>query len=311
MIERTDHQDAARRDGPTEPDRLLVAVDVDGTLLNTEFEDVLRDREIVALAAVREAGHVVALCTGRNTRSMQRLLSMGPGWLGELPLILLNGAMVIGGNPRRRLCHHLLDRRTIRRIVEIFREHQAVAMVYDEDDRGGFLFHEDRAANEILSRYLDKRRRTVGAITAVEDLLLHLPETALEVGTIDRHEVVAAITDQIRRELASQVKVVNTLSLVMGEKYRWAEVYNPASSKGQGVSLLAAENNIPLRNVVGLGDNYNDLDLFATAGYSVAMGNAPADVKDAADRIAPPVAESGAALILEEIAAGSYPTSTS
>jgi hydroxymethylpyrimidine pyrophosphatase-like HAD family hydrolase len=72
--------------------RLLVAIDVDGTLLDSEFEDALRPREVAALLAVRAAGHVVALCTGRNSRSIEGLLRRGDGALADLPLVLLNGA---------------------------------------------------------------------------------------------------------------------------------------------------------------------------------------------------------------------------
>ncbi len=63
--------------------QLLVAVDVDGTLLNTEFEDKLRTREIEALEAVRRSGHVVALCTGRNQRSVAGLMEQS-GWQAAL-----------------------------------------------------------------------------------------------------------------------------------------------------------------------------------------------------------------------------------
>ena len=68
--------------------QVLVAVDVDGTLLNTEFDDVLAAREIEAMDAVREAGHVLALCTGRNTRSLNSLMEMSNWQPVDLPRIL-------------------------------------------------------------------------------------------------------------------------------------------------------------------------------------------------------------------------------
>ena len=162
--------------------------------------------------------------------------------------------------------------------------------------------------NGILSRYLAKRQHTVGAIVAVKDLLGHLPETALEVGTIDVHPTIEAITTQLRAELTDRVKVINTQSIVMRNKYCWAEVYHPDCSKGRGALALAEEAGIPRRNIVAVGDNFNDLDLFDAAGFSVAMGNAPTEVKAAADTVVPPVTESGAASFLEEIAAGRFPS---
>ena len=297
--------------GPPSPGvpggRLLVAIDVDGTLLDSEFEDALRPREVAALLAVRAAGHVVALCTGRNSRSIEGLLRRGDGALADLPRVLLNGAVVVGGEPSRRLAHRTLERETVRRLVAIFREHGALPLIYDTDDRGGVLHHENRAANSVLARYLARRRATIGALNVVDDLDAHLPAEALEVGTIDREELVLPLAAAIERELGHAVRVVNTESLLSRERYRWAEVYHRDCGKGAGAKLLAAAYGIPPARIVAIGDNYNDLDLFAAAGVSVAMGNAPEPVRAAADRVAGPVRQSGGAMILEEIAAGLYP----
>jgi Cof subfamily protein (haloacid dehalogenase superfamily) len=293
--------------GPGDRGRLLVAVDVDGTLLDTEFEDVLRSREVEAVRSVRSAGHVCVLCTGRNSLSLGRVLASAGGDLAHMPLILLNGAVVIGGEPRRRLLQRTLDRATVQRLVALFRAHGAVAMVYDTEDRGGTLYHEDRPANSVLSRYLARRLETVGAVVAVDDLALIAPESALEVGTIDRHERIEALTEEIRREFSAAVRVVNTETLLARDAYCWAEVYHRDCGKGQGALLLAREYGIQPRDIVAVGDNYNDLDLFEVAGFSVAMRNAPQAVRNAADAIAPAVTESGAAFILERIAAGELP----
>ncbi len=297
----------ARLDPGGASGRLLVAVDVDGTLLDSEYEDRLRPREVEAVRAVREAGHIVALCTGRNSRSMEGLLRDSAGVPDDLDLVLLNGAVVVGGRPRRRLAHRTLDAATVTRLIRLFHAHGALAMVYDTDDRGGVLYHENRAANSVLARYLDRRRLTVGAIIVVEDLERELPGEALEVGTIDREELVLRLTADIERELGGRVRVENTQSLLSREPYRWAEVYHRDCGKGAGVQLLARLYGIPRQRIVAVGDNYNDLDLFAAAGHAVAMGNAPDAVKAAAGLVAGQVSESGGAQLLEEIAAGRFP----
>ncbi len=292
---------------PTVERRLLVAVDVDGTLLDTEFEDRLRLREIEAIEAVRAAGHEVALCTGRNSRSVAGLLKHSNWHPTDLPLVLLNGAVIMGGRPYRRLVYNVLEGQIVKRLVEIFHAHDALAMVYDTEERGGRLHHEQREANDILSRYLQLRRDTVGAIIAVPDLLDHLPSSAMEVGTIDRRELVTELSEEIRRELGDQVRVINTQSLLGGGKFYWAEVYHPTSDKGTAVKVLARELGVAATDVIAIGDNYNDLDMFEAAAYSVAMSSGPVDVQQAADLVAPPVAESGGAEILESIAGGNFP----
>lgn len=286
--------------------RLLIAVDVDGTLLDTEFEDVLRPREVAAMQRVREAGHVLALCTGRNLNSTTALLEKS-GWNpDDLPMVLLNGAVVWGGRPRRCLKRNELDGDRIRALVGLFKEHETVPMVYGSDDDGGVLHHEKRQTNDILGRYLANRRSAVGAITAVDDLGI-LPWTrALEVGTIDTRDRISALTAAIGAAVPG-VKVINTRSLLGGGRFYWAEAFDAGSDKGRGMAALAEACGIPLSETVAIGDNYNDLDMFETAAVSVAMAGSPDEVLACADHVAGPVQEGGAAQVLERIAAGERP----
>lgn len=287
--------------------RLLVAVDVDGTLLDTEFDDVLGRREIAALEAVRTAGHAVALCTGRNLPSVVHLLE-GSGWFpDDLPLVLLNGAVVHGGVPRRELACSVLEGPLVHRLVALFREHGTVPMVYGLDSDGGVLSHESRPVNDVLGRYLQMRRQGPGRLEAVPDLLARPWTRALEVGTIDRREPVEALTAAVARELGGAVRVVNTRSLLGEGAFWWAEAFHRDTGKGAGLAVVAADLGIPLSQAVAIGDNYNDLDMFAACGTSVAMGNSPDEVKAAAGHLAGDVGQGGAAAVLEAIAAGTFP----
>ncbi|MBU2500716.1 Cof-type HAD-IIB family hydrolase [bacterium] len=283
---------------------LLIAIDVDGTLLNTEVDDLLGAREIAALEAVRTAGHVVALCTGRNLNSTRILLEKSAWFPEDLPLVLLNGAVVWGGNPRRQITCNVLDEAAIRALVALYKEHGTAPMVYSTDDHGGVLYHEKRPVNDILDRYLQYRRDHVGAIIAVEDLQ-DVPWTeALEVGTIDREAPIRSLTSAVKAALDGRVRVINTQSLLGKGEFFWAEAFHVASNKGAGMMTLAGSCGIPLQRLVAIGDNFNDLDMFAAAALSVAMGNSPDEVKIRADLVAGHVAEGGAADILLALASG-------
>ena len=288
-------------------DQVLVAVDVDGTLLNTEFDEVLPRREILAMESVRQAGHVLALCTGRNTRSLNSLLELSNWQPVDLPRILLNGALIWGGTPHRMLARHLLVREEVRRLVALFQEHGAVPMVYGTDEDGGFLYHQERPVNPIQSRYLQMRSHTVGGIKIIRDMTDLPLEHALEVGTIDVEARIIALTAAIEEQLAGVVRVINTRSLLGGGAYYWAEAFHRDCNKGSAIRTLTAALDQRPRRVVAIGDNFNDLDMFDEADFSVAMGNSPDPVKDRADLVVGSVNEGGAAEILERIARGEYP----
>jgi hypothetical protein len=70
-------------------------------------------------------------------------------------------------------------------------------------------------------------------------------------------------------------------------------------SKGHALATLAARYGIARHEVMAIGDHDNDVDMIAWAGIGVAMGDASSQVKAAADHIAPPLAQEGAAWAIE------------
>jgi len=288
-------------------DSWLVAVDIDGTLLDTEVDNRLEARVISALEAVRSAGHVLALCTGRNLNSTRHLLEQSGWFPDDLPLVLLNGAVIWGGSPRRQLVCNVLPAALIRQLVSLFKDHGTVPMVYGTEAEDGLLRHEPRPVNAILGRYLDNRRREMGSVAEVEDLGAVPWSEALEVGTIDLEDRVNALGQAIRSELGGMVKVIHTRSLLGGGKYYWAEAFHASSDKGTALRTLAGHCGIPLARTLAMGDNFNDLDMFEAAAVSVAMADGPEEVVRRADHVANGVRAGGAATVLQDFAAGRWP----
>jgi len=224
--------------------------------------------------------------------------------------VLLNGAVVDGGRGHGLLSRNTLTRPQLHRLVELFRAHGALPMIYGTEETGETLLHESGRPNPVLGRYLEHRRLQVGALEGHDDLLAALPAEALEVGTIDTEAVIRPLTAAIGADLPGGVRVINTRSLLGQGRYFWAEVYHPACSKGAGVELLAAAFAIRPQHIVAIGDNFNDLDMFEVAAVAIAMRGGPAAVQARADRLAAPVNESGAAAVLEDIAAGTFDLTT-
>ena len=79
------------------------------------------------------------------------------------------------------------------------------------------------------------------------------------------------------------------------------EFLAPNVSKGAAVRWLARRLGIPLEQTMAIGDQFNDLEMIEYVGHGVAMAGAPPEVQAAARYIAPPVAEEGAAQIVEAL----------
>lgn len=79
------------------------------------------------------------------------------------------------------------------------------------------------------------------------------------------------------------------------------EVMEKSATKGNAVRFLESYFNVKEEEAIAFGDNFNDLDMLENVGLGVAMGNAPEEIKQAANRVTATNNEDGLALILEEI----------
>ena len=78
----------------------------------------------------------------------------------------------------------------------------------------------------------------------------------------------------------------------------YLEVMNISASKSAAAAVLCERFGITARDVIAFGDNYNDVDMLKFAGMGVAMGNAPADVMQVADKISDTNDNDGLAAVL-------------
>ena len=85
------------------------------------------------------------------------------------------------------------------------------------------------------------------------------------------------------------------------------EFLAPGVNKGRAVRYLARRLGVDLRDALAIGDQRNDAEMIAEVGMGVAMAGAPDAVQAVARLIAPPLAEEGAAQVIEELVLGGRP----
>ena len=77
------------------------------------------------------------------------------------------------------------------------------------------------------------------------------------------------------------------------------EIMPEGAAKGAALGELCTYMGIPIENTVAIGDYFNDIELMRAAGHSVAMGNAPAHIRAAADACTADHTENGVARAIE------------
>jgi Cof subfamily protein (haloacid dehalogenase superfamily) len=264
----------------------LVALDIDGTLIGEDL--LLRDGTVAAIRAARHRGVSVSLVTGRmSTSAIVFARKLG---LTE-PIVAYQGALIRtlppDGDERlgRILRHRPL---AVEAAHEVVRWAQSVGLEPHVNHLERFVIRADDPRAEDYSSFLGSRAEIV------PDLLAWLRHPVSKILAVSVEPMSEAILLDARRRFAGRAAV--TIS-----HPRFLEFLAPGVSKAEGVRHLARRAGVSMANVLAIGDNFNDLEMLAAVGHGAAMPSAPGRVRAAARYVAPPLAEEGAAQLIERL----------
>lgn len=267
---------------PRFPIRLL-ALDLDGTLIGPDLRLWPRTRAAIVAAVGRDVH--VSLATGRMPTSAQPFAAE----LGlHDPVIAYQGALVraapLAGRALGRLIYHRpLPADVARETIRWTRER-------------GFAPHLNHLERFIIPAgdpRTDDYSAFLGAhAEIVPDLEGWIRRPVSKVLAVGPTGAPLAFLEAARTHFAGRAAV--TVS-----HPEFLEFLAPGVSKGQAVRWLARRLGIPLEQTLVIGDQYNDLEMIAAAGHGVAMPSAPPAVQGAARYVAAPLADEGAAEVIE------------
>jgi len=281
----------------------LIAIDLDGTLLNSE--GLVSARNLAALRLAEDAGAEIVIATGRRHSFAMRVLRD----LGLRPasaLVSSNGTVI------RTLDHELLHRAhmsldTARRLcthLEAFRN--TLVLTFDrvgsdgEDSRGALVCEHLDDLHASIGRWMRSNEPYIAHVARLEDALhADLPIQMMLAGTVANMDEAEAHL----RQSATDFTVHRTtypdrdLSIV--------DILPTGSSKASALDHLGRLRNIDSSDILAIGDNWNDVPMLRLAGRSVLMSNAPADLKALAHTsgwtLAPTNDKDGVAAVIESI----------
>lgn len=251
----------------------LIALDLDGTLLDPRGE--LSERNRAAIASARETGARVTLVTGRRFRDARPLaLELGL----DVPVISHNGALTKHARTLETVAVRLMPAEAARAVVRLGRAHGADALLSDDHVGAGVLIYDHISeGNTALQKYINWSRRVVGEeaaaairrVPSLDDYLDHDPLHVAFSGGCAAMETLACVME---KEIGRSVKLL--LTLYPKTDFALLDVLHPEVSKGTGLAAVAAEYGISRDEVLAIGDNFNDIEMLEYAGTGVVMGNA-------------------------------------
>ncbi|MCH3907040.1 MAG: Cof-type HAD-IIB family hydrolase [Sphaerochaeta sp.] len=243
----------------------LVCMDVDGTLLG---DDHIRipDLNRVALQKAFQKGLHLALVSGRLSASL-RPIQQNLGITG--PLGCFGGALVVDERDQILDQHPITKAQAIRVIQRV----RPTGMTI-------FLFGQNHWYKEKQDAFA-----TVEEEVSCEGTMIGDFETFITNRTTPPFKVLCMSSDHdqvLRIQAGLQEEFGNELSVCLSSP-RYIEVSVKGIDKGNAVDVLLSHYHLERRECMAIGDYENDLGMFREAGLSVAMGNAPDDIKAKAD----------------------------
>jgi Cof subfamily protein (haloacid dehalogenase superfamily) len=245
----------------TPADRWVIALDIDGTLL--QEDGTLSDATVAAVARVVRLGHEVMLATGRSVSMTLPIVDR----LGITPqyLVCANGAIVMGRDPEAPLAYSPVH-------VETFDPHEVLTTIsghlegasYAVEDRDGSYVYVGAFPEGALS----------GTTRRVEfDELLK----------VDATRVVVISPDHAMEDFLSVVDQMGLHKVSYNVGWTaWLDIAPDGVNKATGLQYATERLGVPASRVIAIGDGRNDIDMLewavAGGGVGVAMGQAPEDV---------------------------------
>lgn len=262
----------------------LIAIDVDGTLVNPD--QTVSPEVVAAVAAAQEAGMFVCLATGRSyveTMPVWRQLRLREPFE---PMVLIGGALVSEPDTGRTLYQRAIAMDHARPYAQALNAAGYSAMAIVDVWRHGvdYFIVESADADEVMRRWFSQMKvqtRRVKSLDDVPDMPLPLRINAV----VDPRDG-AALAEKLAAQFAGSLNVHSIVAPNYGITI--VEAFAAATTKWTALQYVAQGMGIAPAEIVAIGDDVNDLSMIRAAGLGVAMPWAPPVVRQAAKAVAEP-----------------------
>jgi hypothetical protein len=250
----------------------LIAIDIDGTLLDSNFQVSARNLE--TLRRAHSLGVEIALATGRrHTFALPVARALG----FDVTLISSNGAITKSFDGT--LFHR--DPLPLPAVLELvahmtdFRRN--LVITFDGDEHGSLLLETLDELNDSIKRWLEKNAQYLRFVHPIENGLTSDPIQAMFCGTVKR---MAAAQTQLKKNKGLLTRITALKTQYDERDLCMVDILNRGCTKGAALKRWAAHKGYAAAEVMAIGDNYNDIEMLEFAGYPYIMGNASEELRD-------------------------------
>jgi Cof subfamily protein (haloacid dehalogenase superfamily) len=259
----------------------LMLADVDGTLVTQD--KVLTKRAIEAVHKLHDAGVTFAITSGRPPRGMAMLT--GPLDL-QTPIAAFNGGLIVDRD-MNTIEQRVLPEDLVQPVADMMTSFKLDVWLYSGADWYVPKADGPHVAREAWTVRFEPKVMTDG-LNGLTGSVAKL------VGVSDDNDAVERATQAVHDKFGDHV------TAAASQPY-YLDVTHPQANKGAVAQYLAAKYSLRPDEVATIGDQPNDVLMFAHSGLSIAMGNAGPEVKRSARRVTTSNEEEGFANAVDKL----------
>lgn len=249
----------------------LIALDIDGTLLNSRWDVSEANRAAIAEATRR--GIEVALVTGRRYDFALLVVRQIDS---PLTMIVNNGALVRSNDGTTHL-RHLLPKEIARQVLQATKPwRDGTAVVFDRPLANQVILEAIDWEDPTRGGYYKRNREFLAEANPLESCLNEDPIQVMFTGPLEPMRQI----ESTLRGVPFRDHFSLAVTVYEDRDFSMLDVIHPAASKGAALAEWAALRGIARKEILAIGDNHNDLEMLSFAGIPVVMGNSVPELKE-------------------------------
>ena len=283
----------------------LIAIDLDGTLLNSYGQ--ISEKNKLALQKAQQAGAQIILASGRSSNSVKNLAND----IGNNEYIICgNGSLIYDLQKEEIIYDKFIEKKKALQIIQICEQNSIYYNVYTENmviaktlDNNVLFYHQENANKP------DSKKTKINLVDNIYEYVENLKnENILKFTISDKSSI---IFNSIIRKLR-EIKNIDVLDVAhmtrkiiksgtedVSLEYFYTEITNENVDKWNALEWLANRLNVNKDEIMAIGDNVNDKMMIENAGMGVAMGNSAPYIREIADKVVASNNDDGVAEAIE------------
>jgi Cof subfamily protein (haloacid dehalogenase superfamily) len=271
----------------------LIALDIDGTLLDSRWRVSDANREAIQKAT--RCGIEVALVTGRR---YDFALPVAQDLGCPITMIVNNGGLIRSNDGRTRL-KRLLSVNTARAVLDLGRPWRAgAAVIFDRPKKNQLILAQLDRDDSIRYAYYSRNLDFIGVVSPIEECLTEMPLQVMFSGTVAEMDALEQLL--LGSEVAAEIKLACTK--YPSKDFAMLDVLPPGCTKGAALADWANSQGLQRDEILAIGDNHNDFEMLEFAGIAVVMQNSVPELKTYGWHETHSNDESGVAAAIEKFA---------